>query len=203
MKHLITLALLFTMLAGWSSSLPNRNPTGEVFPSVTGEDLNKKVVRLPEDLRGTPALLLVGYVQKTQFDLDRWAVGLLQAGFPHPIVEVPTIPGLVPSLIKNTIDDGMRSGIPQEDWHAVVTLYGDAADPVSKLTGTTGPRNGRILLLDAQGKVAWFWDQGFSARRLLEVVKLAQSMPAPAGQDPKPEADASIKPQDKAGAQSE
>ena len=169
-----TMMLVLTGLGGaCTTNYPNQDPVGRMFPTVTGEDLEQTSVTLPAAYRGAPALYLVGYRQNTQFDLDRWTIGLLQADFPCRIVEVPTIPGLVPSLIKGTIDDGMRSGIPKEDWASVVTLYGDAAKPVAEFTGNANPRNGRILLLDAEGKVVWFWDQGFSARRVLELSKLA------------------------------
>lgn len=169
-----TMMLVLTGLGGaCTTNYPNQDPVGRMFPTVTGEDLEQTSVTLPSAYRGAPALYLVGYRQNTQFDLDRWTIGLLQADFPCRIVEVPTIPGLVPSLIKGTIDDGMRSGIPKEDWASVVTLYGDAAKPVVEFTGNANPRNGRILLLDAEGKVVWFWDQGFSARRVLELSRLA------------------------------
>ena len=39
--------------------------------------------------------------------------------------EVPTIPGWAPRLFSGAIDGGMRNGIPDEDWGAVVTVYGD------------------------------------------------------------------------------
>lgn len=169
-----TCMLVFTGLGtACSTSYPNQDPVGKVFPTVTGETLEKTPVTLPTAYEGAPALYMVGYVQNTQFDLDRWTIGLLQSKFPCRIVEVPAIPGLVPSMIKGTIDDGMRSGIPREDWASVVTLYGGAAEPVAKFTGNANPRNGRILLLDAEGTVVWFWDQGFSAKRVLELSKLA------------------------------
>ena len=155
---------------------PNQNPIGETFPTASGENLDKEAVELPKAYMGKPALYMVGYVQETQFDLDRWTIGLTQVEFPAQVVEVPTIPGMFPSMFKGMIDNGMRSGIPSEDWAAVVTLYGKQATPVAKFTGNMNPRNGRILLLDADGVVRWFWDQGFSAKRLMELKKLAEDL---------------------------
>ncbi len=74
------------------------------------------------------------------------------------------------------IDNGMRAGIPREDWGVVVTLYGSDAAKVAKFTGTQNPRNGRMLLLDKDGVVRWFWDQGYSAKRVLELTKEAKSL---------------------------
>lgn len=92
------------------------------------------------------------------------------------MIEVPTIPGLFPRLISGTIDSGMRSGIPSEDWTSVVTLYGSTARTVVDLTGNEQPRNIRVLLLDEHGDVRWFHDRGFSASKLLELDGLARSM---------------------------
>ncbi len=168
----VLVASAILMLAGCADPIPNRDPIGEMFPSVVGESLEKQRIELPKDLAGAPAVLLVGYAQEAQFDIDRWLMGFLQLELDARILELPTIPGLVPTFASGWIDDGMRSGIPKEDWGIVVTLYGDAAKPVAELTGTAEGRRARIIVLDATGKVAWFDDNGYSARKAMEVAKL-------------------------------
>ncbi|MFT7465452.1 MAG: hypothetical protein ACI9EF_003819 [Pseudohongiellaceae bacterium] len=163
-QTLLASTLFLSALA--CSSVENRDPTGELFPAVKGEGLDGSSVSLPNDLAGAPAILLVGYVQDTQFDLDRWMLGLAQAGTPGRVLELPTIDGMA-SLFSSRIDEGMRGGIPQEDWPVVVTLYDAAAEKVLALTGDERPRNGRVLLLDNQGHVAWFHDRGYSTGNLL------------------------------------
>lgn len=176
-KSLRLLTLPLALITGaCSTTYPNRNPVGEQFPEATGSTLTKETVELPTAYEGEPALYMVGYIQDTQFDLDRWTIGLVQMKFPCRIIEVPTIPGAIPSMMQGTIDNGMRKGIPKEDWASVVTLYGSAAKPVAEFTGTQNPRNGRIMLLDAKGTVRWFWDQGFSAKRLMELNTTAQEL---------------------------
>ena len=172
---LLSLIVIGAVLSngGCMAKYPNRNPVGETFPTATGENLDKEKVELPKAYLGKPALYMAGYSQNSQFDLDRWTIGLTQVEFPAAIIEVPTIPGMFPSMIKGVIDNGMRSGIPSEDWAAVITLYGNQAKPVAKFTGTENPRNGRLLLLDNEGVVRWFWDEGFSAKRLMELKKMA------------------------------
>lgn len=169
------LALLLTLLAACSSPLANRDPVGQAFPSVRGEALSGDAVTLPDDFAGAPAILLVGYVQDAQFDLDRWLLGLLAMQTPVTLREVPTIRGLVPGLLADNIDAGMRKGIPSEDWASVVTVYDDAA-AIVELTGNTNPRNGRILLLDENGVVRWSHDRGYSARVMLELDALAREL---------------------------
>jgi len=170
------LALGTVALAGCSSTHPRRAPLGEPFPAVIGESLAGERVELPTDLAGEPAILLVGYVQNAQFDLDRWILGLVQLGTRARVIEVPTIEGLVPGLFAGRIGEGMRGGIPAEDWGVVVTVYGEGAERIAKWTGTDRPRNGRVLLLDAQGRVAWFHDRGYSAGKAAELDALAREL---------------------------
>jgi len=166
---------LAVALLGCSTTYENRDPTGEPFPRVAGKNLEEQPVTLPDDLAGEPAVILIGYKQRDQFDIDRWFMGLIQADAPARIVELPTIPGLVPTLASKWIDDGMRSGIPEEDWPAVVTLYGNSATPVAKLTGNEGP-NARVLVLDPTGEIVWFTDRGYSASQGVEVARITRAM---------------------------
>ena len=171
MKGLLALAVL---ALACRSTQPNREPLGLPLPSVTGKALDGKPWRLPEDLAGRPAVLLVGYEQRAQFDADRWLFGLLQAETPARLLEVPTIPGLFGRALAGTIDSGMRSGIPREDWGTVVTLYGGSAAALKTFTGTENGRNMRVLVLDGGGVVRWFHDRGYSAAKCLELDRLVR-----------------------------
>ena len=167
---------LFSMIAGCATTAQNRNPTGESFPSVRGQSLDKEPVKIPAAFAGGPAVLLIGYKQSAQFDIDRWLMGLIQAKVEAQIVEIPTIPGLVPSLASGWIDDGMRSGIPREDWGSVITLYGREAKPVAALTGTESGQRARVIVLDANGKVVWFDDAGYSASKATAISSLVAGL---------------------------
>ncbi len=176
---MLALAFGFVAMMGCSSDVANRNPVGEVFPKVTGNALSGGDVQLPADVADAdpPVLLLVAYKQNTQFDVDRWLVGILDAKVPVTPYEIPTVKGLVPGMIADSIDDGMRSGIPEQDWASVVTVYDDA-EKIVNFTGNERPLNARVMLLDSSGKVLWFHDQGYSARVLLEL-KAFLEQPAP------------------------
>ncbi len=171
-------SLLALLLQACASRYENRDCTGAPFPQVTGSGLDGRSWKLANDLAGTPAVLLIGYLQDAQFDADRWIFGLLQAQTPVRLLELPTIPGLFPRLAAGAIDGGMRSGIPREDWQTVVTLYGADATAVARFTGNEAGRNIRVVLLDRDGKVAWFHDRGFSAGRLLELDTAARALVA-------------------------
>ncbi len=153
-----------------SSTVKNQNPLQKPFPQVEGTSLDNKKYKLPADVKGKPVLLLIGYKQESQFDIDRWLLGLMQAKTKIKTYEIPTIKGIFPGMIAGTIDEGMRRGIPREDWAVVITIYNDA-DKIVNFLGNEKPNNTRVVLLDKNGLVIWFHDRGYSASKLLELDK--------------------------------
>ena len=149
LRFIATLTLLALSLnACTSSTIPRRDPTGEIFPSIMVTPLDGGTKAFPEIYKGEPVLVLVGYQQRSQFDIDRWLIGITQVDLPVKFVELPTIAGMVPSLIGDLIDSGMRSGIPSELWGGVMTVYDDA-ELVQQFTGTENGLPSRVMLLDS------------------------------------------------------
>jgi hypothetical protein len=174
-KNLLVTVAGLSVFAGCGTTYPNRNIVGEQFPSVRGKSLSGDEIVFPEHFKGKKVILVIGYVQDTQFDVDRWGIGFFTADLAlPPVYEVPTIPGLLPSLFKESIDKGMRSGIPKESWSDVVTVYGSDGGKIAQWTGTEVPRNCRVLLLDENGVVLWSHDKGYGLpplKSLLDVLK--------------------------------
>ncbi|MBB1323334.1 MULTISPECIES: hypothetical protein [Shewanella] len=164
MRYLMIIASLL-LLSACSTSYPNQAITGQTFPSVSGQNLEGQSMTLPDDLKGETALLLIGYKQDSQFDIDRWLIGLDMTETQVSVFEVPTIQGLFPRMFSTFIDSGMRAGIPKPLWKGVVTVYKDG-EKVQAFTGNEKPNNARVVLLDGQGKVIYFYDQGFSVDAL-------------------------------------
>lgn len=174
---LVTTYLISTV--GCSEPFKNRTPLGEAFPAISGEALDQKVWQLPSEWRGEPTVAILGYVQDAQFDIDRWLIGLDMTQTQVKVYEVPTVKGLIPRMIKGKINQGMRSGIPKPIWSAVITVYEDG-ERVQRFTGNERPRNARVLLLDSQGVIRFFTDEGFSVGGLNELrasLKLLRSSP--------------------------
>jgi hypothetical protein len=162
------LKILFPMLlilGACTTTIPRRNPVGEFFPDTVGTALDGKVWKFPNDTNGENVLLLIGYKQNTQFDIDRWLIGLDQKGYKISVFEVPTIQGWVPRVIAGKIDEGMRSGIPEDLWKIVVTVYDDA-EKIINFTGNEDSSNARVVVLDKDGKVRLLHDRGFSVNAL-------------------------------------
>jgi hypothetical protein len=142
---------------------------------VQGNTLTKQAVTLPDSYRGKITLMLVGYTQKAQFDIDRWILGALQSDIKAEIVEVPTIAGMMPQMVQGFIDNGMRSGIPKSDWASVVTVYEDAPKIIEAL-GNERPQSAYVVLLNKEGRIVWTSNSGYSATQVLELKKRVESL---------------------------
>lgn len=167
-RFALAAALIATTVAisGCSTTYERRNPIGERFPTVRAAALDDSTVAIPDNFVGKEVLLFIGYEMDSQFDIDRWLLGLTQLKVDVEVYELPTIPGLIPGMFGNFINSGMRSGIPSEDWAIVATVYDDA-DAIARFLGNETPRPARVVLLDKQGKVAFFHDRGYSTTTLL------------------------------------
>ena len=165
----IYLISFFIFLAsGCSTTYSNKDIAGKVFPDVTGQSLEKEEVNIPKDFNGKFTLLLVGYKQNSQFDIDRWLIGLDMTKTRVDVYEIPTIQGLFPRMFSTMINNGMRKGIPKELWKGVVTVFKDG-NTVQAFTGNEAPNNTRVILLDENGKISYFYDRGFSVEALNEL----------------------------------
>jgi len=159
------LGVMFCLITACSTHYPNQSILGQVFPSVMGETLAQEPVVTPDDFRGDVALLLIGYKQDSQFDIDRWLIGLDMTRTLVDVYEIPTIQGLFPRMFSTTINNGMRAGIPKPLWKGVITVYQDG-ERVQAFTGNDKPNNARVVLLDKSGHVVYFYDEGFSVDAL-------------------------------------
>ena len=158
-------ALLLTVIVGCSSHYPNKNLTHQKFPQVAGNNLEKERISIPDYFSGSTTILLLGYKQDSQFDIDRWLIGLDMTEVTTPVYELATIQGLIPRMFSTMIDNGMRRGIPKHLWKGVITIYQDGKD-IQVFTGNQYPNNARVVLLDMSGNIQFFYDQGFSVDAL-------------------------------------
>lgn len=169
-------ACLFVGLSACSRTpVPASINVGTKFPSVVGQSLEKQEVKIPESYAGKVTVLLVGYQQKTQFDIDRWILGILQLETPVKIVEVPTIAGMMPQMVQGFINNGMRSGIPEEDWKTVVTVFDDA-EKIIKALGNERPQSTYAVLLDKGGNIRRIFNNGYSAGNAKELDSLVRAL---------------------------
>ena len=146
----------------------NQSPLQQSFPKVQAKALDGKMWILPQDVKNKPTVLLIGYVQKSQFDIDRWLIGLDMYDVQVQAFEVPCIEGMFPRMFKSAINNSMRRGIPRFLWKGVLTIYQNS-EKILKFTGNERPNNARVILLDHDGKVQDFHDDGFSVQGLKQL----------------------------------
>jgi hypothetical protein len=177
LKYLLILIifLLLSIVSGCTTEYPNRMLVGEPFPRVSGQSLEKQSITFPQVLDGRNVVLLLGYVQDAQFDIDRWLIGLDMTQTQVDVYELPTIQGMFPRFFKTQINEGMRKGIPKDLWKGVVTIYDDG-EKVQKFTGNINPNNARVILLAKDGDVAFFYDGGFSVSAIKSLKSTIDSL---------------------------
>jgi len=168
MRYLLIPFLLLSSLGCSSYNYSSSIQLGQPLIAFSGNSLDGESVSVPLDLAGKPTLLLFGYVHKSQFDIDRWLIGLDMTKTDVTIYEIPAIKGFIPRLFSQVFDDAMREGIPKELWRDVITLYEDG-DKVQRYTGNLSPKNARVVLIDREGKIVHFYDRGFSVAALNDV----------------------------------
>jgi hypothetical protein len=173
MKKILIITIFATLLVGCATTYTNRNPVGEIFPNISGESLEKKEIEMPEYFKGNQTVLLIGYKQDSQFDIDRWLIGLDMTKTKVKVYELPAIQGMFPRMFSTFIDEGMRKGIPKELWGGVITIYSDGSD-VQEFTGNENPNNARVIILDENGKIDYFYDRGFSVSALNELKEMIE-----------------------------
>jgi hypothetical protein len=144
-----------------SSQVPPADTTGTdkaaVFPHVQGSNLEGRKFNLPEDFEGELDLVFVAFQREQQTLVDSWLplAKTLTARYEGlRYYELPTI-YRANSLVRWFINNGMRSGIP--DQHAresTITLYIDK-EPFRAALGIPDEQTIHVLLIDAAGRVIW------------------------------------------------
>jgi hypothetical protein len=171
--NLSILLVITIFISACTNTYKNRNIVGNAMPIMSGENLEKQTVELPTIFKSPLTLLLVGYKQDTQFDIDRWLIGLDMTQTNINAYEIPAIQGMFPRMFKPFINNGMRSGIPKELWKGVITLYKDG-EAMQQFTGNESANNARVILVNNKGVVEYFYDRGFSVDALNDVRKLVE-----------------------------
>lgn len=164
------------MLVGCASVYPARSPVGDALPRVTGETIAGKTIVLPDDLRGRPTILLLAYQSKAQDEVNYWAM-VAMANMPEAnLYEVAVFTQFKYFLARGRIIRQAASRIPEPlHDHLIGVWWGGRT--LARFTGNPRDNHARLLLLDDQGEVIYFNDQGFSSqtmRAFLDAVRAYQ-----------------------------
>ena len=127
------------------------------FPTVTGSNLHRKKLTLPQDFEGELNLVLIAFQQWQQTQVDTWIPLAKQLEKAHPglwYYELPTIRQLN-VLARSFINEGMRAGLPDPVVRErTITLYLDK-DEFRQALQLPHEDHIYVMLLDRQGRVLW------------------------------------------------
>ena len=137
------------------------------FPTVSGSNLQRKKLTLPQDFEGEQNLVLIAFQQWQQIQVDTWIPFARQLEATYPAVhyyELPTIQRLN-TLARTFINEGMRAGIPDlVARERTITLYLDK-EAFRRALQLPGEDDIYVLLLDRQGQVLWQAEGAFTSEK--------------------------------------
>jgi len=124
------------------------------FPNVSGSNLLRKKMTLPQDFQGELNLLFIPFERWHQAEVDSWialAEDLEKEYEGLVYYELPTLPNSG-TLYKFLLNEGMRAGIPNPKTREhTITLYLNKADFRAALN-LSDEDHIYILVVDRQGK---------------------------------------------------
>lgn len=133
------------------------DPAAPTFPTVSGDNLNRRTVEFPAGMDAPYAVLMVAFFQRQQDDVNTWLPTAKTIAADHANVEYYELPTIASTwgTMKWWVDGGMRSGIPEFGARErTVTLYTDTAK-FRSLAGIDDPTKIWTGVVDRQGKVYW------------------------------------------------
>ena len=123
------------------------------FPTVSGSNLLREKLTLPQDFKGKFNLIFIPFEQWQQMEVDSWMALAkeLEEQFAGLVYyELPTIQSRN-SFYKMFINEGMRAGIPNpKTRERTITLYLDKVD-FRAVLGMSDEEHIYILVVDRQG----------------------------------------------------
>ncbi len=151
------------------------------FPQVTGANLLRKKVSLPQGFQGTYNLVFVPFQQWQQTVVNSWVpfVNELEQVMPgFRYYELPTI-WRMNILAQSFINEGMRAGIPDRDARErTITLYLDKAS-FRQTLNISKEDDVYIFLLDRQGSVLWRSQGGYTSEKAEDLVRTLKGLLQP------------------------
>ncbi|KPL22008.1 MAG: hypothetical protein AMJ93_08215 [Anaerolineae bacterium SM23_84] len=137
------------------------------FPNVTGKNLLREQVTLPEDLSGDFNVLVIAFQRWHQGMIETWVTFLRELERSLPSVRYYELPILerFNASSRTVINEGMRAGIPDPlSRERTITLYVDKAT-FRRALDLPDEDTIYVLLVDRTGRVVWRAEGGLTAEK--------------------------------------
>jgi len=137
------------------------------FPQVSGSNLLRERLSLPQDFKGQFNLLFVPFQQWQQMEVDSWLdfTSQMEQSFPGLAhYELPTIQKMA-SISQWFINEGMRAGIPNPKTRSqTITLYIDK-NAFRQALDISDEQHITLVLTDVNGEIIWRERGAFSPEK--------------------------------------
>ncbi len=133
------------------------DPAAPTFPNVQGDNLNGRGVKLPSGADAPFAIIMVGFYEPQQDQINTWLPTARELADQFPNVEYYELPVLNSgaAMVRGFIDGGMRRGIPQTAARErTITIYTDREE-FRRLAGIARDDQAWIGVVDRAGRVYW------------------------------------------------
>lgn len=127
------------------------------FPTLETRDLEGTHVQVPDDLPGSPRIVLLPFQRWHQLLVDGWSRPIHALAAAYPQLTVWEVPALSRRYLAGRfyIDGGMKAGIPDPTTRRhTLTAYTDLSALSQKL-GLPSLETVYVFLLDASGEIVW------------------------------------------------
>ena len=159
-----------------AATQPEQGDNPMRFPIVTGSNLERQKLTLPDDFEGELTVAVIAFEQWQQSLVDTWLPTLQQLETEHPHLryyELPTIREMN-FFSRAFINEGMRMGIPNDTARQrTITLYLNKRSFKVALDIRT-ERTITVLLMNRHGEVVWRTSGPFTPEQgeaLLEAIR--------------------------------
>ena len=149
--HFKTILLLAGMAALRASRLGAQS-----IPVTRAESLAGNVVNLPADLKGRPAILVLGFSRKSSAQTKPWGDVIEHDFKSDSQINYYQLPMLeqVPRFIRGIVTDGIRKPLSSEQRTRFIPVFQDEA-AWKRLAHFAGADDAYVLLIDGAGHVRW------------------------------------------------
>ena len=127
------------------------------FPSVRGRNLNRKKIKLPEELKGKMNLLLLAFFQNQQKTIDSWLNFASELEEKFNGLQYYEIPVIYKMNILNQLllNESMRTSIKEKKIREkTITLYLEKSKFLDALK-FDDENDTYTILIDKNGKILW------------------------------------------------
>jgi hypothetical protein len=129
------------------------------FPRLRATSLDGAAVTLPDDARGSLALIAVAFPRWIQPVQETWAGPFEHAFTGNPLVKtylVVAVAGPLGESLTGRVDEALRGALPVERHDRVLTYAGNLDEYTVQL-GLDDISVAYLYLVDGEGVIRWAW----------------------------------------------